>query len=169
MKRTSILLVLLMALVSILAACQSTPSTTTLSTQTPTSTQPTTSAEPTTSTPEPLTPQYGGILKLVVRNPSNYFGYPGDMASSGAVEVSTPCLERLANVDPEGKFVPTGLTTAYEVAQDGKSITFTLREGVKFHDGTDFNAEAAKWALDEGMRVRLAGTELFETVDVVDD
>ncbi len=40
------------------------------------------------------------------------------------------------------------LATEWETAEDGLSTTFTLREGVKFHDGTDFNAEAACWNFD---------------------
>ncbi|HEV2088962.1 MAG TPA: ABC transporter substrate-binding protein [Cryptosporangiaceae bacterium] len=35
-----------------------------------------------------------------------------------------------------------GLAEKWEVSADGKEITFNLRDGVKFHDGTDFNAEA---------------------------
>lgn len=45
------------------------------------------------------------------------------------------------------EYVP-GLATGYEVSEDGKSYTFTLREGVTFHDGTVFDAEAVKYNLD---------------------
>ena len=35
-----------------------------------------------------------------------------------------------------------GLATSWDRSPDGRSITFELREGVRFHDGTDFNADA---------------------------
>ncbi len=37
------------------------------------------------------------------------------------------------------------LATGYEVSPDGLVYTVSLREGVKFHDGTDFNAEAVEF------------------------
>ena len=50
----------------------------------------------------------------------------------------------------------------------GKVITLTLRRGVKFHDGTDFNAEAAKWNLDQAISTKQFGSVLIDSVDVVD-
>jgi peptide/nickel transport system substrate-binding protein len=38
--------------------------------------------------------------------------------------------------------VEPALATDWEISEDGTEYTFTLREGVKFHDGSDFNAEA---------------------------
>ena len=41
-----------------------------------------------------------------------------------------------------------GLATDWEVSEDGLEYTFTLREGVKFHDGNPFNADAVKFNID---------------------
>lgn len=55
--------------------------------------------------------------------------------------------EPLVYEDRSNSFQP-GLATAWEIAEDGLTYTFTVREGVKFHDDTDFNAEAVKFAFD---------------------
>jgi peptide/nickel transport system substrate-binding protein len=44
--------------------------------------------------------------------------------------------------------VAPALATAWEVSEDGTEYTFSLREGVTFHDGTPFNAEAVKFNFD---------------------
>src|SRR5262245_6654522 len=41
------------------------------------------------------------------------------------------------------------LAERWEVAPDGKQITFTLRKGVKFHDGSDFTCADAKYSLEK--------------------
>jgi peptide/nickel transport system substrate-binding protein len=53
------------------------------------------------------------------------------------------------------------------VADDAKSITFSLRKGIKFHDGSDFNAEVVKWNLDNMIET---GRQIYwVSVDIIDD
>lgn len=44
--------------------------------------------------------------------------------------------------------VEPALATSWTISEDGKTYTFTLRDGVKFHDGSTFNAEAVKFNFD---------------------
>ncbi|MGH8930228.1 MAG: ABC transporter substrate-binding protein [Egibacteraceae bacterium] len=48
----------------------------------------------------------------------------------------------------EGGAIEPGLASSWEVSGDGLTVTFDLREGVTFHDGTAFDAEAVKWNFD---------------------
>jgi peptide/nickel transport system substrate-binding protein len=61
-----------------------------------------------------------------------------------------PLVAWEANISAHpGKLVP-GLATAWKTdPQDQKKWTFTLRKGVKFHDGSDFKADAVVWNLDK--------------------
>jgi peptide/nickel transport system substrate-binding protein len=58
-----------------------------------------------------------------------------------------PALEGLMTLDAEGNLQPC-LATSWEITEDGSRVIFHLRQGVKFHDGTDFNAETAKYNMD---------------------
>ncbi|MEN0040591.1 MAG: ABC transporter substrate-binding protein [Pseudomonadota bacterium] len=64
-------------------------------------------------------------------------------------------FEGLTRIDRNGAVQP-GLAESWDVSEDGKTYTFKLRSGVKFHDGSDFTAEDAKFSLD---RARAEGTE----------
>ncbi|MEH7586714.1 nickel ABC transporter, nickel/metallophore periplasmic binding protein [Priestia aryabhattai] len=55
--------------------------------------------------------------------------------------------EPLVSYQAGGKIKPN-LARSWEISEDGKVYTFHLREGVKFSDGTDFNAEIVKKNFD---------------------
>ncbi len=57
----------------------------------------------------------------------------------------------ITTLDPHGTAGP-GLATSWKYAASGKSVTFTLRPGLKFTDGTALNAEAVKKNIERGQR-----------------
>lgn len=75
-------------------------------------------------------------------------------------------LETLLRQDKSGKLVPW-LAESYAVADDRKSMTFNLRKGVVFHDGSDFNADVAIWNLGNYIQAQLVSD--WNSVDKIDD
>jgi peptide/nickel transport system substrate-binding protein len=55
--------------------------------------------------------------------------------------------DKLVDTDENLKIVPM-LAASWTVSPDGKTYTLNLQQGVKFHDGTPFNAQAAKYNFD---------------------
>ncbi|NOU89370.1 ABC transporter substrate-binding protein [Paenibacillus sp. LMG 31460] len=53
----------------------------------------------------------------------------------------------LITLDNSGKIIPW-LAESYNISEDGKIWTFTLRKGVKFHSGEPLNAEAMKYTIE---------------------
>lgn len=56
-------------------------------------------------------------------------------------------IETLVELDDKGQARPR-LATKWDVSPDGTVWTWTLREGITFHDGTPFNADAVKFTFD---------------------
>ena len=59
----------------------------------------------------------------------------------------------LFELGPKGKIIPD-LATGYSFSNGAKTITITLRQGVKFTDGTPFNADAVVWNIKRDLSRR---------------
>ncbi|MGC1394545.1 MAG: ABC transporter substrate-binding protein, partial [Coleofasciculaceae cyanobacterium] len=70
---------------------------------------------------------------------------PGNIVDGNSVMVQDQIYNRLIDTKPGTTDLEASLATEWKVSQDGKTWTFKLRPGVKFHDGTDFDAEAVKF------------------------
>ena len=114
------------------------------------------------------TPRYGGTLRLSDLYDGGNIGYPPKQFPVYSQRQVAPALESLFRTDKTGKPIPW-LATGEMSNVAAKTITLTLRRGVKFHDGTDFNAEATKWNLEQYMAAKSGGTEKFKSIDIIDD
>ena len=113
-------------------------------------------------------PQTGGILKIIeATGPKTPFGWPVEGVGEASV-ANKPAFESLLRQYYDGRIEPW-LTESWKITPDKSSITLKMRKGVKFHDGTDFNAEAAKFNLEAMKAGKRPGTEDWAVIEVVDD
>ena len=118
----------------------------------------------------PLKAQQSGTLAMCVTPEPNAMCAAFNTASPVTV-VSGKMLEGLLNYDFNVSPTPA-LATAWEVAEDGLSITFTLREGVMWHDGQPFTSADVQYSIMEILkqhhprgRSTLASVTAVETPD----
>lgn len=118
-------------------------------------------------------PKEGGVLRVAITgNPVSLDpALQRDWISRQAIFYMYDTLVWLdENEQPQ-----PGLAESWEVAPDGLSVTFRLRQGVKFHDGTPFNAEAVKFNYDRMLDPAFNSRNLsifapiIAGVDVVDE
>jgi peptide/nickel transport system substrate-binding protein len=101
---------------------------------------------------------------------------PAAQTTTTASQVVDMMAETLVTIDEKGNIKPL-LATKWEQAADALSWTFTLRQGVKFQDGSPFNAQAVKVSIDRLLSPStfksqpgiLGGKTGIASVEVVDD
>src|SRR5713101_4126866 len=117
-------------------------------------------------------PRYGGTLRLALPgDPAFYNANQGPAPGAQAFWTSNNIYNSLLTITPppELKIVPD-LAKSWEILDEGKTYIFHLEEGVKFHDGTDFDAEAAKWNIDRILdpEVKLWVRPYYEEIEKVE-
>jgi peptide/nickel transport system substrate-binding protein len=121
--------------------------------------------------PEP-NPKSGGVLRYGITMRPPHF----DIHQSGTINNlgSQGCMfDNLIRRDPRdsGKTIIPDLAHSWEIAKDGKTYTFFLRQGVQFHDGAELTAEDVKATFDRIAKppqgISIPRSILFRTVSEI--
>ena len=121
--------------------------------------------------PDP-NPKRGGEVKTAWGATTKHY----DIHQGGAPHILTSFYNKLIGLDPTRGLaeITPELATSWDIASDGMSFTFNLREGVEFHDGSEFNADDVVVTFDriifsekyEGMIS--TSKSLFDAIDSVE-
>jgi peptide/nickel transport system substrate-binding protein len=102
-------------------------------------------------------PKYGGTLRVVTTaEGASAIGLPWEVPA-GDIYLAFPIMEGLFRENAvTGEILPC-LAESWDIDMENLEIIIKLREGVRFHDGSAFNAETAKWGLDSTKDLAQAG------------
>ncbi|MBA2371045.1 MAG: ABC transporter substrate-binding protein, partial [Chloroflexi bacterium] len=75
---------------------------------------------------------------------------PWNVTDGNSLLVTRQIFESLVAYEPTGFKIVPKLATKWEPSGDGRTWTFTLRDDVKFHDGTHLTAEAVVFNFERG-------------------
>src|SRR6516162_6715780 len=117
-------------------------------------------------------PRYGGTLRIAwPGDPAFFDANQGPAQGAPAGWLMNNMYNSLLKLTPppELTIVPE-LAKSWEVLDEGKTYVFHLEEGVKFHDGTDFDAQVAQWNIDRILapEVKAWVRPFYEDIDQVE-
>ncbi len=73
---------------------------------------------------------------------------PATVTDGESFRVTEQIFDNLVQFDGSSTDLRPGLARSWDISADGTVYTFRLRQGVRFHDGTPFDASAVKWNFD---------------------
>jgi ABC-type transport system substrate-binding protein len=95
-------------------------------------------------------PKRGGVLTWATHQDVDQTDVHKSFALLTGMVLGRNVFDRLVEHNEKLEIVPR-LAERWETSADGKTWTFHLRKGVRFHDGTPFNAEAVKFNVDRAL------------------
>ncbi len=110
------------------------------------------------------TPVYGGSIVVGIQQDVDSLD-PHKATAAGTKEILFNIFEGLVKPDENGDLMKA-LASDYTISEDGLVYTFTLREGVKFHNGNTVTAEDVKYSLERASGL-LDGTPLISSLSVL--
>ena len=129
----------------------------------PASTAASASAAGSPSAAASLTPKSGGTLVVGIPGDINRTD-PSLVDDANSTYVEQQVVETLVTLKPgTGDQIVGDLADSWETSSDGLTYTFKLHPGIKFHDGTDFDANAVKFNFDRWLKVGPLYTKLGYT------
>ncbi len=108
-------------------------------------------------------PQFGGTLRVAVEAEGDSLNPTSGNFAVSAYVMTYPVFEPVAYWDPQGNWIPY-LAESFTPINGGESWEMKLREGVRFHDGTEFDADDVVAAYEAQLRdleVSLAVRPMF--------
>jgi peptide/nickel transport system substrate-binding protein len=110
----------------------------------------------------------GGTVKWAWQMPTTWD--PVTSSAGSDVQMLALTYSALTFIDNQGNAQPN-LVESWEYAKDGKSVSFTLKEGLVFSDGSPIDAEAVKKSLERGRDAdnSLIAAQLADLTDVTAD
>jgi peptide/nickel transport system substrate-binding protein len=116
----------------------------------------------------PTVAQSNGSI-AVYANPTSLPDLDPSSSFSNDNTVMGNAYETLTFYNPPGSDtqISPKLATSWETSTDGLTWTFHLKSGVKFHDGTDFNAQAVKFSIERTMKLGLGAAYIFDPISAI--
>ncbi len=112
-------------------------------------------------------PRMGGVLKVAMAQDITSLGHFLKLRNDETPFV-LPWMETLLRMDDKGTVAPN-LVKSWEIDQSKNSVILHLQQSVKFHDGTEMDAEAVKFCMvDFRKGIGYAPIVALESVDILD-
>ena len=116
-----------------------------------------------------------GVIRVLAEGAPNTFDPAGTGYNIPSVNITWNVYDRLVTFGQkpldgpgqEGAFIydydniVPQVAESYEVSPEGTSITFRLRSGATFHDGSPVTVEDVKWSLDRAIHVTTAKNQML--------
>jgi len=112
--------------------------------------------------------------KITIGIPQDIDGLdPHYATGAGTKEVLFNLFEGLVKPDENGNLNPA-VASEYTISDDNKVYTFTLRDGIKFHDGSNVTVEDIKYSIErnagtDGSEPLISSYSNIDSVNIVDD